>query len=65
MGAKEIVYYETTKTYKGVPKGLRFKVVLDNSKHIDLCIKEGLAEETGLPISKLSSLGNFGVQEAD
>ena len=44
MGAKEIVYYETTKTYEGVPKGLRFKVVLDNSKHIDLCIKEGLAE---------------------
>ena len=34
MGAKEIVYYETTKTYEGVPKGLRFKVVLDNSKHM-------------------------------
>ena len=65
MGATEIVYYETKKTYEGVPKGLIFKVVLENSKHIDLCIKEGLAEETGLPISKLASLGNFGVQEAD
>ena len=65
MGAKEIVYYETTKTYGGVPKGLRFKVVKDSSKHIDICIKEGLSEETGLPLSKLSGLGNFGIREAD
>ena len=50
MGAKEIVYYETTKTYEGVPKGLRFKVVLDNSKHIDLCIKEGLAEKLSIVV---------------
>lgn len=61
--SKEIVYYETTKAYDGVPKGLRFQVVKDSSKHIDLCIKEGLAEAAGISISKISSLGNHGVIE--
>ena len=63
--SKEIVYYETTKSYGGVLKGLRFQVVKDSSKQIDLCIKEGLAEATGISISKISSLGNHGVVEVD
>lgn len=63
--AKEIVYYETTKAYSGVPKGLHFQVVKDSAKHIDLCIKEGLSEATGISVSKISSLGNYGVEEVD
>ena len=47
--AKEIVYYETTKSYGKIMKGIRFKVVKDLSKHIDACIREGLSEETGVP----------------
>ena len=56
--AKEIVYYETTRTYGGVLKGTRFKVVKDSSKHIDACIKEGLMEETGLPKSQIDGIFN-------
>ena len=35
-------------------KGTRFKVTKDSSKHIDACIKEGLAEETGVPTNKIN-----------
>ena len=44
--AKEIVYYETTKSYGRIMKGLRFKVIKDSSKHIDACIKEGLSDQS-------------------
>ena len=47
--AKEIVYYQTTKSYGKIQKGIRFKVEKDPSKHIDACIREELSEETGVP----------------
>ena len=52
--AKAIVYYEVTNSYDGILKGIRFKVTKDSSKHIDACIKEGLAEETGVPTNKIN-----------
>ena len=62
--AKEIVYYETTKSYGGIMKGLRFKVIKDSSKHIAACIKEGLSEETGIPANQLN-IGILGLLETD
>ena len=61
--AKEIVYYEVGRSYGGIEKGLRFPVTVDHSKHIDACIKEGLSEATGIPITKLPYHGNLQLKE--
>ena len=62
--AKEIGYCETTKSYDGIMKRLRFKVVKDSSKKIDACIKEGLSEDTGIPTNQLN-IGMLGLRETD
>ena len=64
MGTKEIVYYETTRTYGKVLKGLRFKVVKDSGKSINTCIAEGLSEATGIPPNQLG-IPNLGVKQVD
>ena len=64
MGTKEIVYYETTRTYGKILKGLRFKVVKDSSKAMNLCIKEGLSEATGIPPNQLDGcINNCGIKQ--
>lgn len=64
MGTKEIVYYETTRTYGKILKGLRFKVVKDSSKSINSCIKEGLSEATGVPTNQLDGcMNNCGIKQ--
>ena len=61
--AKEILHYEVGRTYGKITKGLRFDVEHETNRHIDVSIKEGLSEATGIPVNQITALSNLDLIE--
>ena len=55
--SKETAYYSIQWSYREITDAwLRFKVIKDSSKKLEDCVKEGFAQATRLPLSKVEEI---------